>query len=115
AYAFGRDALRQLRREHARMPLSAEARLKLAAKSYVEVVANCALIDYCLTRLLPERLYRGGLSDIAESLYFSAMTITTVGYGDIVPVHVVSRLMAVYEVFIGVLLLVLTVGAYIAD
>lgn len=37
-----------------------------------------------------------------DSLYLTAMTITTVGYGDIVPVHPFGRLFTVFLVFTGV-------------
>ena len=41
----------------------------------------------------------------AESLYFSIITMATVGYGDITPVTNVARLIAAVEVVLGVLLL----------
>lgn len=41
----------------------------------------------------------------AESLYFSIVTIATVGYGDIAPVTNIARLIAAIEVVLGVLLL----------
>lgn len=41
----------------------------------------------------------------AESLYFSIVTMATVGYGDITPVTDLARLIAAVEVVLGVLLL----------
>ena len=41
----------------------------------------------------------------SESLYFSLMTVSTVGYGDIVPVSDPVRLVSAIEVVIGLLLL----------
>lgn len=41
----------------------------------------------------------------AESLYFSIVTVATVGYGDITPVTDLARLIAAIEVVMGVLLL----------
>jgi voltage-gated potassium channel len=41
----------------------------------------------------------------AESLYFSIITMATVGYGDITPVTNIARLIAGIEVVLGVLLL----------
>jgi len=37
-----------------------------------------------------------------QSLYFSAVTLTTVGYGDLYPTHDASRLFTVVFVFAGV-------------
>ena len=49
----------------------------------------------------------GTVRDItyAESLYFSIVTMATVGYGDITPVTDIARLVAAVEVVMGVLLL----------
>lgn len=41
----------------------------------------------------------------AESLYFSIVTMATVGYGDITPITDIARLVAAVEVVLGVLLL----------
>ena len=40
--------------------------------------------------------------DIWDSLYLTAMTITTVGYGDIVPQHMAGRIFTIFLVFSGV-------------
>ena len=37
----------------------------------------------------------------ARSVYFSFMTLTTVGYGDVVPVHPIARTLAISEALIG--------------
>jgi len=42
-----------------------------------------------------------------EFLYFSGITLTTLGYGDIVPIQDNSRMLAIMEAMIGQLLLVL--------
>jgi hypothetical protein len=39
-----------------------------------------------------------------ESVYFAFVTALTVGYGDVVPMHPVSRIMAIGIGFIGILL-----------
>jgi voltage-gated potassium channel len=43
--------------------------------------------------------------DFSESLYFSLMTMATVGYGDIVPASEAARMVAAIQVVLGVLLL----------
>jgi len=44
---------------------------------------------------------RFGFGESTEALYFSLVTITTLGYGDIVPVSDTARLMAATEAFLG--------------
>lgn len=44
-----------------------------------------------------------------DSLYFSFVTITTLGYGDIKPLHSVAKLFVILEVFIGLVVLVTVV------
>jgi voltage-gated potassium channel Kch len=42
----------------------------------------------------------------ADAFYFSAVTITTVGYGDLSPERTPGKLMAVMELFVGLILVV---------
>ena len=41
----------------------------------------------------------------AESLYFSVITMATVGYGDVTPLSDVARLVVAGQVVVGILLL----------
>jgi voltage-gated potassium channel len=43
--------------------------------------------------------------DFPESLYFSVITLSTVGYGDIVPISDVARLVAAVQIVFGIMLL----------
>lgn len=56
------------------------------------------------------RLGRGGA---VNPLYFSFVTLTTLGYGDIVPVSPTARTLAVLEAVVGQLLLVVLVARLI--
>jgi len=71
-----------------------------------------------LDRLSPEALFRvdGVLRKItfAESLYFSIVTLSTVGYGDIVPVAALARLVTAAEIVSGILLLLFGFSEIIA-
>ena len=50
-----------------------------------------------------------GLS-FSESIYFSINTISTVGYGDIIPYSNLARLLSSLEVFCGIMLLLFGVS-----
>lgn len=47
---------------------------------------------------------------IPESMWWAVVTITTVGYGDVVPITVAGRMIAGFTAFMGFLLLALPVG-----
>lgn len=44
------------------------------------------------------------ISDLISSIYFSAVTITTLGYGDITPFNTPTRLLVIFEASFGVVL-----------
>ena len=50
-----------------------------------------------------------GLS-FSESIYFSIGTISTVGYGDIIPYSNLARILSSLEVFCGIMLLMFGVS-----
>jgi hypothetical protein len=67
---------------------------------------------YCLIELwFPGSFSRGHDSDL---LYFSFATLTTVGYGDIVPQHSEVRVFAVLEAVTGVLYIAITVAIFVS-
>lgn len=47
-----------------------------------------------------------------ESLYFSWITITTTGFGDIFPSSTLARALCMSELGLGLMLIVFSVGAY---
>ena len=48
--------------------------------------------------------FHGGLSGIGSALWFSAVTMTTVGYGDKTPATITGRIIAVFWMLFGVIL-----------
>jgi len=108
-YAFFFDGLDRIRGFPPRIPLDAADRVVLAARSYVETMLNFALIYYLLFRIEFER----GFSDMADAVFFSGVTIVTLGYGDITPRASMPQLLAIYEVFIGITLVVVAFSAYV--
>jgi voltage-gated potassium channel Kch len=61
-------------------------------------------------------LARLGRADLAwaDVLFFSFMTLTTVGYGDIIPVSPEARLVALFEAVAGVFFLAFLVARLVA-
>lgn len=53
------------------------------------------------------------LSSHAEALYFSVVTITTLGYGDLKPILSIGRWLTIFETLMGVILIVLVIGTFL--
>jgi voltage-gated potassium channel len=87
-------------------------RIVLALRSYIELVFNFAI----LYLLLPITSWKELCEplNIMETLYFSGVTVTTLGYGDITPTHWFSQFLSVYEVFCGFTLLVVCFAVYLS-
>lgn len=108
-YAFYRDAIEKLNGEASRSNLKYGERIKLAVKSYVELIVNFA----CIYILLPADFFVDGkVHSFIDALYFSGVTMTTLGYGDIVPAHAVTRFFAIYEVVCGFSLIIVSFAVY---
>jgi hypothetical protein len=88
-------------------------RLALSFRSYFELIINFAILYF----LLPITHWKDCHSpkDILESFYFSGVTITTLGYGDITPTHWFAQLLSVYEVLCGFLLIIVCFAVYLRD
>lgn len=56
----------------------------------------------------------GGAGDLAQTLFFSFVTLTTTGYGDLVPANNPGQTLAVMEAVVGQLFLVTAVAKIIA-
>ncbi|MGA7462395.1 MAG: potassium channel family protein, partial [Candidatus Korobacteraceae bacterium] len=56
----------------------------------------------------------GELATVADWIYYSFVTLTTVGYGDIVPTAQISRTLAVAEALIGQLYLAVMIARLVA-
>jgi hypothetical protein len=108
-YAFLRDGLDRIKGTPAETGLTPYDRIVLVSRSYFEVIIDFGLLYYLGFRDAFSHRFR----DAVEAVYFSAITITTVGYGDLAPSQPVSQLLVVYEVVGGLILLVVAFGAYI--
>ncbi|WP_405127937.1 potassium channel family protein [Pseudoalteromonas sp. PB2-1] len=107
-YAFYRDAIEKLNGEPSKSTLKFGERIQLAMRSYIELILNFASIYI----LLPPSNFDGAITDYFDALYFSGVTITTLGYGDISPKCVFPQLLSVYEVLCGFMLIVVSFAVY---
>lgn len=108
SYAFYRDAIDKLNGKKSNSNLLYGERIQLAMKSYVELIVNFASIYI----LLPPSCFDNDISSYTDALYFSGVTITTLGYGDISASCFVPQFLSVYEVLCGFMLIVVSFAVY---
>jgi len=84
-------------------------RLKLLVAAYFEVAAQFGILYFSLLG----RSFKPEFSSIIDALYFSVVTITTVGYGDILPQTHLAKLVCIYELAVGFIIIVFALGAYL--
>lgn len=87
--------------------------------TFMILTIGFAIMYFGLYKLDP-----GGFVSIAEQtgaatfgsftdfIYYSAITIATVGYGDIYPVHIIARFLVVVEVLSGALLVIFLISSF---
>lgn len=112
-WAFLKDAFDKMDKgKEPNSKLTPQDRIQLSLKSYLELVINFSI----LYLLLPPTgaVWRNCSfpESIADALYFSGVTITTLGYGDISPAHWWPQFLTVYEVFCGFILLIVCFAIY---
>lgn len=115
--AFIRDAHSHLSSEPS-SSLKYHERIPLALRSYAELIILFGLIYFglncwsaALSCGLPDCRCR---ASIWESVYFSGVTITTLGYGEITPRNFWSQLFTIYEVLCGFTLIVVSFTVYVS-
>lgn len=112
-WAFLKDAFDKMDKgKEANSKLTPQDRIRLSLKSYLELLINFSI----LYLLLPstDAMWKNDSypESITDALYFSGVTITTLGYGDISPAHWWPQFLTVYEVFCGFILLIVCFAIY---
>ncbi|MCJ2015891.1 potassium channel family protein [Methylobacterium sp. E-065] len=113
-YAFYRDALDRLEGKAPRIKLEKSERITLLGIGYIETIVQFGLVHLAAQALSLHRAYSHPLRDAFDAIYFSAMTITTTGFGDFYPDSLLPRLVTMYEAVIGIVFLALALGSYLS-
>lgn len=71
----------------------------------IAIVASSTLMYYAEAAVQPEKL-----SSIPHAIYWSVITLTTVGYGDISPITPVGKAIAIVTAFLGIATLAIFSG-----
>jgi Ion channel len=91
--------------------------LYTAASIYLLLMLAFFTLYSCITAIFPdafEKTSGGNSGPAVDLLYFSMVTLTTVGYGDIVPVRGIVRMLAGLEATTGVLYVAITVSILVS-
>jgi hypothetical protein len=83
-----------------------------AAAVYFMLGLVFAFIFQTIARFFPDA-FTGGPHSLFDLLYFSVITLATLGYGDISPVNPLARMAAILEALTGVLYTAILVGRLI--
>lgn len=76
----------------------------------VIITMGNALIAAALMHLAESRVQPDKLGTIPDALWWAIVTIGTIGYGDVVPVTVVGKLIATGTIFVGLVMVALPIG-----
>ncbi len=107
--AFIFDAVDKTRPvETSKSNLTPKDRVVLSLKSYIELILIFAIGYF----IMPCSWWSEAPRNVLEAIYFSGVTITTLGYGDIHPIHPFSQLLTIFEVLCGFSLLVVSFAIY---
>ena len=74
------------------------------------MTAGATLVAAALMHLAEGKVQPDKLGTIPEAMWWAIVTIGTIGYGDVVPVTVLGKLIATGTIFIGVMMIALPVG-----
>ena len=89
--------------------MAAERSILFAMVNYVE----CILLFSLIYLAMPYQFNKPINESIEKALYYSMVTITTLGYGDIEPICWMSRMVSGIESIVGIFFIALIVGFFL--
>lgn len=87
-------------------------------RNFLACVLSFALVNLALYRYDPINHFTVSSSSASmfiDFLYFTTVTLATLGYGDIVPISATARLLLTFEVFSGTFFLIFLFGAIVSN
>lgn len=86
--------------------------LILLVVNYIEMIIGYAIL-YMGTRSISYTAKSERVTDPIDAIYFSVVTITTLGYGDILPASSLGRVLCIAETLMGMIFVVLVIGTFL--
>ena len=80
--------------------------------NYCEIIIGFAVL-YLATYSIGYSNSNKIITTPIEALYFSTVTITTLGYGDMIPISPLGQKLALLEPLLGFILVVLVIGVFL--
>jgi len=111
-FAFIKDALEKTSGDEAKSNLTYRKRIELSFLSYLELILNYSILYYVMPLSWFGEESSGHFSNIIDALYFSGVTITTLGYGDFSPVNALPKLLVLEQVLVGFTLIIVSFAIY---
>jgi hypothetical protein len=111
ALGFYQDAIQRFTGRLSRTKTAPVERLRLLVGAYFEIAAQFGILYFCA---LPSGYFAKDFCSIIQALYFSVVTIGTVGYGDITPQKSLAQILCIYELVVGFIVIVFALGSYFA-
>ena len=74
------------------------------------ITLGSAVVAAALMHLAEAKVQPDKLGTIPEALWWAIVTIGTIGYGDVVPVTALGKLIATGTIFVGLVMMALPVG-----
>jgi len=74
------------------------------------ILIGTSLVAAALMYLAERHVQPDKLGTIPDALWWAIVTLSTIGYGDVVPVTVLGKLIAIASVFLGMIMIALPVG-----
>ncbi|MFP3363454.1 potassium channel family protein [Pseudoalteromonas sp. SIMBA_148] len=107
-FAFINDALDKSENADSKSDLTFRKRIELSLLSYIELILNYSI----LYLLMPSNWFNKGFESVIDTIYFSGVTITTLGYGDFYPVSGFPQFLVIHEVLAGFTLIIVSFALY---